>query len=145
MNEQSEFMKKWEAAKKRAAELATGTEVPEAVKEITIQPVEQVVKKEVKNYTVKKKYYNIHKRSLPPGIDKIVYFNVELETANMVCDKFLISKSYTDVSRNTKTLIYYDIIPVNAVPREKNIYYNPEERVKPVEQNVSEGETQWIS
>lgn len=129
----SDIMKEWDAAKKRAADIYTGI----VSKETTIQPVEKKVSIE--------RMYNIHKRSLPPGIDRIVYFNVELKTANMLCEKFLVSKSYTDVIRNTKTLIYYDIIPVDAVPREKNIYYNPAERVQPVEQSVSEGETPWIS
>ncbi len=126
-------MKEWKLAKKRAADIYSGV----TSKETTIQPVERV--------TQPKRMYNIHKRSLPVGIDKIVYFNVDLKTANMLAEKFLIAKSYTDVSRNTKTLIYYDIIPVDALPREKNIYYNPEERIKPVEQNVDEGETPWIS
>lgn len=130
----SDIMKEWELAKKKAADIYAG--VPE-VKEKVIQPVDKNIQTE--------RMYNIHKRSLPVGIDKIVYFNVDIKTANMLCDKFLVPKSYTDVSRNTKTLIYYDIIPVDAVPREKNIYYNPEDRIKPVEQNVSEGETPWIS
>lgn len=130
----SDFMKEWELAKKRAADIYAG--VPET-KEKPVQPVYKKVYIE--------RMYNIHKRSLPVGIDKIVYFNVSLKIANMLCEKFLVSKSYTDVIRNTKTLIYYDIIPVDAVPREKNIYYNPAERVQPVEQSVSEGETPWIS
>lgn len=133
-----DIMKEWELAKKRAAEIATGFS---EVKEKGIQPVDKVVYIE--------RMYNIHKRSLPVGIDKIVYFNVPLKTANMLCDKFLVSKSYTDVTLNTKTLIYYDIIPVDAVPREKNVYYNPSEsatrlHVQPVELNTGEGETPWI-
>lgn len=156
MNEQSEFMKKWEAAKKRAAELATGTEVPEAVKEITIQPVEQVVKKEVKNYTVKKKYYNIHKRSLPVGIDKVVVYNIEYDDAVKLIEsasdmwgkcRLFQEKIYYDEVNKSKTVIYYDIVPVNATPKEHSVFYNPDsvKGIKPVEQNMSEGETQWIS
>lgn len=130
----SDIMKEWELAKKRAADIYAGVS---EVKEPVIQPVDKKVTIE--------RMYNIHKRSLPVGIDKIVYFNVDLKTANMLCEKFLVSKSYTDVVNNTKTLIYFDIIPVDAVPRERNVYYNPAEHVQPVELNTGEGETPWIS
>lgn len=104
----SDIMKEWELAKKRAADIYRGSS--EVIKK-DIQPVEQV-----------ERLYNIYKRSLPVSINKIVYFNVNLKTANMICDKILQTKSYHDHSTNTKTLIYYDIEPVDAVPVERNLF-----------------------
>lgn len=106
-----DIMHEWELAKKRAADIYRGSS--EVIKK-DIKPVEQVVASD--------KLYNIYKRSLPVSINKIVYFNVDLKTANMLCDKILQTKSYHDHSTNTKTLIYYDIEPVDAKPTERNLF-----------------------
>lgn len=78
------------------------------------------------------RFYNIHKRSLPPGIDKVVVINVTKEEAefilNHISEKRKIAllkpRAYQDDSEDSKTLIYYDILPVNAKPNERSIYYN---------------------
>jgi hypothetical protein len=70
------------------------------------------------------KLFNIHKRSLPVGIDKKIVFRVTKEDAEWWVEKRLKAHSYQDDSRDTKTLIYYDIIPIGATPREKSIYFN---------------------
>lgn len=100
-----DIMQEWEAAKKKADQIYSGV----ASKKVSVKPVE-----------LSDKRYNIHKRSLPPGIDKIVYFNVPLETADMLCEKFLHPKSFYDQPSSTKTLIYYDVIPMDAKPSEFN-------------------------
>ena len=73
----------------------------------------------------KKQRFNIHKRSLPPGIDTIVVYNVSKENAEWLMEKKLKLKMFTDDSRETKTYIFYEAIPVDATPRERNIYFNP--------------------
>lgn len=75
----------------------------------------------------KSKRYNVHKRSLPVGVpplDRIVFFNVSKREAEMLVEKFLKTKCYEDDARGTKTVIYYDMIPVDAQPRERSIYFN---------------------
>lgn len=70
------------------------------------------------------KRFNIHKRSLPPGIDKIVVLNVTKEEAEWWVERRLKTKCYNNDADESKTLIYYDIIPVDATPRERSIYFN---------------------
>lgn len=70
------------------------------------------------------KRFNIHKRSLPPGIDKIVVLNVTKRGAEWWTKHILKTKCYENAPDDSKTLIYFDIIPVGARPREKSIYFN---------------------
>lgn len=74
------------------------------------------------------KRFNIHKRSLPignPPLDKIVVFRVTKAEAEWWINHVLLTKAYHDEVENTKTLIYYDAIPIDAQPHERSIYYNP--------------------
>lgn len=88
-----------------------------------------------KEFTEKQvKLFNIYKRSLPPGLDKIVVFNVTKEEAETLLNHvsfnrihLMADKSYQDDARETKTIVYYDMIPVNAEPHERNIFFNPPE------------------
>lgn len=68
--------------------------------------------------------YNIHKRSLPVGIDKIVFFNLKKAHAEKLVSGLLKTKIYHNAPDENTTLIYFDIVPVNATPRERSIYYN---------------------
>lgn len=74
--------------------------------------------------------YNIYKRSLPPGIDKAVVIGVVKTEAEFWCEFVLKPKSYNNDSDDTKTLIYYDMLPQDATPQERNIYYNPKQIIK---------------
>src|SRR5262245_42333002 len=72
--------------------------------------------------------YNIHKRALPvgnPPLDKIVVFAVTKAEAEWWINNVLRAKSYHDDERDTKTIIYYDAVPVDAQPRERSILHNP--------------------
>lgn len=69
--------------------------------------------------------FNIHKRSLPVGIDKVVVFGVTRHEAERWIEGRLKTRLYHHDDKNSKTLIYYDVIPVDAQPRERSIYYNP--------------------
>lgn len=82
------------------------------------------------------KRFNIHKRSLPPGIDKVVVLAVTKAEAAWWVEHVLKTKSYQDDTRDTKTLIYFDVVPVDATPRERSIYHNP----RPFVAELSEGE-----
>lgn len=70
------------------------------------------------------KLFNVHKRSLPTGVDKIVLFSVTKEEGEWLCEKVLLAKSYQNAYSDSKTLIYYDLIPIDAKPQEKSVYYN---------------------
>jgi hypothetical protein len=75
--------------------------------------------------------YNIHKRSLPVGIDEIVLRNLtKAEAVAWVCPELpklprLKTKLFYNDDEESKTYIYYDIVPVDATPREKSIFFNP--------------------
>lgn len=73
----------------------------------------------------KGKLYHIYKRSLPPGIDKHVIFNVNKEEANWLMKHVLKAKVYHNEPDDTKTVIFYEPLPVDATPKERNIFYNP--------------------
>lgn len=70
--------------------------------------------------------YNIHKRSLPasPKFDRVVVFDVTKEEAVWWLEHRLQPFVYLEEATETKRLIYYDIVPVNATDAERSIYYN---------------------
>jgi hypothetical protein len=68
--------------------------------------------------------FNVHKRSLPPGFDLVVLIGVTKAEGEWWIEKILKSKVYTDDSRDTKTLVYFDLIPQGATPKEQSIYFN---------------------
>jgi len=70
--------------------------------------------------------FNVHKRSLPVGLDKIVVFGVLKGEATSWIENRLKSKCYENDPDSSKTLIYYDVIPIDATPKERSIYHNPE-------------------
>lgn len=89
---------------------------------------------EPKRERVKK--FNIHKRSLPPGrppLDKIVVFSVTKAEAEWWIEHILKAKCYQDDARDLKTIIYFDMVPVDAQPRERSIYFNPRPVILEVE------------
>ena len=76
------------------------------------------------------KRFNIHKRSLPignPPTDVVAVFGVTKEEAEWWIEYRLKTKCYENGPDDSKTLIYYDIIPVDATPKERSIYYNKQE------------------
>lgn len=70
------------------------------------------------------KRYNIHKRSLPIGIDKVVVFGVTKTEAEWWIANVLKTKCYQDDEKESKTIIYFEILPVDATARERSFYYN---------------------
>lgn len=105
------------------------------------------IKKEEKPVTEKKvRLFNIYKRSLPPGLDKLVVFGVTKEEAEMLLAHvsanriaLLAAKSYQEDDKETKTIVYYDMIPVDAKPHERSIYFNP-----PETRTARYDDTPWI-
>ena len=73
---------------------------------------------------VQVKLYNIHKRSLPPGIDRVVIFGVAKEEGEWWIERKLKAKCFQNDTDDTKTVIFYDLVPVDATPQERSIYYN---------------------
>lgn len=77
------------------------------------------------------RYYNIHKRSLPIGIDKVVMMGLTKQQAIQIIEQTLKAKAYHEQIEDkdgqlieSKTLIYYDMIPEDAEPFERSIFYN---------------------
>lgn len=74
-----------------------------------------------------KTLFNIHKRSLPVKIDKVVMFNLEKEEAEkMLLDRFK-TKVVTHPTEDLKTVIYYDLVPAGSSKIEKSVFYNTED------------------
>lgn len=62
--------------------------------------------------------FNIHKRTLPVGTDKIVVYNVPFDEARWWIQNQLKTEQIKDC------VVYYDIIDANAGKTEKNVLYN---------------------
>lgn len=73
--------------------------------------------------------YNIHKRSLPVGIDKVVMYNLPKFDAERLLEKTFKTKLFHNDNKDSKTLIYYEMIPSDATPQERNIYFRDENKI----------------
>lgn len=71
--------------------------------------------------------FNIHKRSLPPGIDTVVLIGLTRDEAETWLNDKLKARVFNDDARDSKTLIYYDMLPQDASPVERSIYFNSPE------------------
>lgn len=70
------------------------------------------------------KLFNIYKRSLPVGLDQLIVIGVTKQEADAWVEHRLKPKAYQDDTDNSKTVIYYDILPQDATPKERNIFFN---------------------
>lgn len=59
--------------------------------------------------------FNIHKRSLPVGVDKPVFYNVTREAAKKLFDVVLKTKMIDSV------IYYYDLIPIGTI---RDVFWN---------------------
>lgn len=71
--------------------------------------------------------YNLHKRSLPPGLDQIIAVDVTKEDIELL--KKRAKNHFEAVVLPDDTVIYYDLIPIDATPEQKSIYYNDPKRI----------------
>lgn len=71
--------------------------------------------------------YNIHKRSLPIGIDKVVGIGFTKQEAFDALQKLF--KAHVDKKEDGRW-IYYDPVPQNALRNERTVYYNPKSIIK---------------
>ncbi len=76
--------------------------------------------------------YNIHKRSLPVGLDKVVVFDVTRSEALWWIEHRLQSVVYFNEITESKQIIYYDVVPTDATNEEKSVFYNVETSKKEV-------------
>lgn len=67
--------------------------------------------------------FNIYKRSLPVGMDKIILQNLDEEGV-----RFWLTKLKTHIKNDI--VYYYHVLNVNAPQIEKDVYYNPKEIIK---------------
>lgn len=96
-------------------------EIDEPKVKILVKPRYETATKE------KVRLFDIHKRSLPPGIDTVVLIGLtKVEAERWLADR-LKAHVFNDDSRDSKTLIYYDMLPQDATPHERNIYFNSDE------------------
>lgn len=117
----------WEETKARLKKAGIYKETAPEPVVLAAPRYQEFAPKQMPERPMRGKRFNVHKRSLPLGVppmDKIVFFNVSRKEAELIVAKFLKTKCYEDDARQTKTVIYYDIIPVDATPRERSIYFN---------------------
>lgn len=88
-----------------------------------------IAQQEIKVVKPPEKLYNIHKRSLPVGFDKIVVYSVNKEDAEWWLEHRLKTIFYEDKETEERTVYYFDVIPVEATDREKGVYFNPKPNV----------------
>lgn len=83
--------------------------------------------------------FNIHRRSLPIGVDKIVLFSLpSKEVAEKVIEKTVNraghqvfnTKLYINEPDQTKTYIFYEAVPEDATPEERSVFHNPSQVTK---------------
>jgi len=80
------------------------------------------------------KLYNIHKRSLPVGLDKPVAWHFTRLQAIEFIEKRLKAKEYIDEHTNRPIVIYYDIVRQDGY--KSGIYDNDSDIVKGDKDNV---------
>jgi len=110
----------WEETKARLKKQGINLSQPVVIES---KPVVQHREPEAEDFD-KVKRYNVHKRSLPIGIDTIVLFGITKEEAEWFIEYKLKPKCYENGPDDSKTVIYYDVIPVGATPKERSIYFN---------------------
>jgi len=76
------------------------------------------------------KLFNIHKRSLPIGIDKVVIIGLTKDEAEKQINQVLKTKVYCDYADDTRTVIYYDMVAQDATPKEKSVFFNHSNLIK---------------
>lgn len=78
--------------------------------------------------------FNIHKRSIPPGIDGIVMYNIESKekaeriierTTDKQGNRIFSTRLYKNEAIEIDTYVFYKPIPTDATPRERSINSNP--------------------
>lgn len=110
------------------------------------EPVKPTVFSEAKS---QEKLYNLYKRSVPPGINKLVLMNVPYKDAikvGTVLNKMEIKRR----EKGKVEKIYFDMVPSDASFEEQSIYWNPKEFVKeegsdPGELEILKGPENWIN
>lgn len=70
----------------------------------------------------RQRLYDIHKRSLPVGVDKKVVIGVTEKEARHLMETRL--KSKVLMSGDRVTVIYWDLIPQESHPSQRSVYYN---------------------
>ncbi len=66
--------------------------------------------------------YNVHKRSLPVGIDKPIIFGVTKPEGEALIKDFL-KTEFLEQNGDT-TIFYYDLVLTSATLEERSVYYN---------------------
>lgn len=118
---ENEFIKKF---KQKIQQIDSGVAPAAPVSEIVIERLEDP----------QEPLYNVHKRSLPVGEDTVAMFNVtkaefdalKLNRVDKDLMKDLKGQCQTHITKED-TVVYYDLVPVNATAAERSVYYNPKE------------------
>ncbi len=68
--------------------------------------------------------YNIHKRSVPVGIDKSIVIGLTRYEADLEVIRLIRQEQIRRNGTNEEIFFYFDILPQDAKGFEKDIYYN---------------------
>lgn len=68
--------------------------------------------------------YNIHKRSLPAGVDKVVLIGLTQDDINTSMVRLIQRETKRRNEENTEVFYYFDAVPLDASDDEESIYYN---------------------
>lgn len=95
------------------------------------ETIQQPVVKEVAGAEPPVRLYNIFKRSLPVGVNKLVYQNVTEEDVN-----FLFRNTLRPKKRNDDPVVYWDAVPV-GLATEWNVYSNEGVDITGISENIN--------
>jgi hypothetical protein len=68
--------------------------------------------------------YNIHKRSIPIGIDKPVVIGLTEDESDLELIRLIKKEETRRKNDDGGVFFYFDMLPVNPRPEETSIYYN---------------------
>ena len=68
--------------------------------------------------------YNIHKRSIPIGLDKAVVIGLTEDESDLELIRLIKKEDTRRKNDSSGVFFYFDVLPVNPRPEEMSIYYN---------------------
>lgn len=68
--------------------------------------------------------YNIHKRSMPIGVDKIIVIGLTRTEADVELLRLIHREAKRRENEGLEIVYYFDLVPIDANKTEQSIYFN---------------------
>jgi hypothetical protein len=90
-------------------------EICEAISEV-VPDNEQIVNDDTR--------YNVHKRSIPPSIDRVVVMGLTKEQTGSEIARLIAKEKKRRENDDSGIFFYYDVVRMEAGEQERSIYFN---------------------